>query len=208
MHKVITWGKTVVHMVNGVGKNSASLKIDTFTSQGGERLGRPSFSTPPNKQRLYVYSWQGKVDAFTCQGGKIMDQPSFSPPRYPSFCTRLILTLVRVGKEWAGPVPTPPNKQRLYMYVYSWQGKVDAFTCQGGKITDQPSFSPPRYPSFCTRLILTLVRVGKKWAGPVFPHPPNKQRLYMYVYSWQSKVDAFTCQGGKITDQPSFSPPR
>ena len=25
MHKVVTWGKTVVHMVNWVGKNSASL---------------------------------------------------------------------------------------------------------------------------------------------------------------------------------------
>ena len=51
--------------------------MDTFTSQGGERLGRPSFSQPPNKQRLYVYSWQGKVDALTCQGEKLMDQPSF-----------------------------------------------------------------------------------------------------------------------------------
>ena len=64
----------------GVGKNGLAqffsttlYKIDTVTRQGGERMGRPSFSPLPNKQRLCVYSWQGKIDAFTCQGGKIMD---------------------------------------------------------------------------------------------------------------------------------------
>ena len=35
---------------------------------------------------------------------------------------------------------------------------------------DQPSFSPPTEPTTCTRLILSLVRVGKEWASPVFPH--------------------------------------
>ena len=204
MVKVITWGKTVVHMVNRVGKNSASLKIDTFTSQGGERLGGwPSFSPPPNKQRLYVYSWQGKVDAFTCQGGKITDQLCFSPLRYPSFCTRLILTLVRVGKEWAGPVFPHPliskgcmcihdrvrlmpslvrvgkwRTSRVFLYPDNHLHQVDALSCRGGERMGRPSFSPP----------------------------PNKQRLF--AYSWQGKVDAFTCQGGKVTDQPSFSPPR
>ena len=43
--------------------------VDTYTSQGGERMGRPSYSLPPKKQRLFAYSWQGKVDTFTSQGG-------------------------------------------------------------------------------------------------------------------------------------------
>ena len=34
-----------------------------------------------------------------------------------------------------------PKKQRLF--AYSWQGKVDAITCQGGKVMNQPSFLHP-----------------------------------------------------------------
>ena len=66
-----------------------------------------------------------------------MGWPSFSPPRKPNFCTGLILSLVREGNEWAGPLIS-----KDYMYIHD--GEVDAFTCQGGKIMDQPSFSPPR----------------------------------------------------------------
>ena len=71
-------------------------------------MGRPSFSPPPKKQRLFAYSWQGvgdvftswggermgrpifflhpdnhlhKVDAFTFQGGERTGRPNFSPPQ-------------------------------------------------------------------------------------------------------------------------------
>ena len=71
-------------------------------------MGRPSFSPPPKKQRLHVYSWQGKVGFFfsqtitiyhmhnrfpppdnllnkvdfkPCQGGEKLGRPSFSPPQ-------------------------------------------------------------------------------------------------------------------------------
>ena len=115
----------LIHSLVGVGKERAGPvflhpdnhlhKDDALSCQDGERMGLPSFSPPPKKQRLFAYSWQGKVDTFPSEGGERMGRPSFSPP---------------------------PKKQRLY--VYSWQGKVDAFTCQGGKRMDQPSFSPPR----------------------------------------------------------------
>ena len=107
-----------------------------------------------------------------------MGRPSFSPPRKSKGClhihdkVRLILSLVGVGREWAGPVflhpdnlasaqdwyfhylgggermggpsfSPPPKKQRLF--AYSWQGMADTFTS----------------------------RVGKEWAGPVFLHPDN-----------------------------------
>ena len=35
--------------------------VDFKPCQGGENMGRPSFSPTPKKQRLHVYSWQGKV---------------------------------------------------------------------------------------------------------------------------------------------------
>ena len=46
---------------------------------GGEKLGRPSFSPPPKKQMLHVYSWQGKVVCVFPQMINHMHN-SFSPP--------------------------------------------------------------------------------------------------------------------------------
>ena len=83
-------------------------KVGALSCQGGERLVWPRFSPPPKKHRLYVYS---------CPGGKRMDQPSFSPPSKTKGClhihdkVRLILSLVRVGKEWAGTVFFHPNNE-------------------------------------------------------------------------------------------------
>ena len=31
-------------------------KVDALSCHGGERMGRPSFSPPPKKQRLFAYS--------------------------------------------------------------------------------------------------------------------------------------------------------
>ena len=56
-------------------------KVDVLSCWGGERMGRPSFSPPPNKQRLFAYSLQGMVDVFTSRGEERMGLPSFSPLR-------------------------------------------------------------------------------------------------------------------------------
>ena len=80
------------------------------------------------------------------------------------------------------------------------------------------------------RLMFNLVRVGKEWAGPVFPHP-RKSKSYMCIhdrvrlavffpdnynlpYAEQfsspdnllNKVDFKPCQGGEKMGRPSFSP--
>ena len=94
-------------------------------------MGRHSFSPPPKKQRLFAYSSQGTVDTFTSRGGETMGRPSYSPPR-PSFCTRLILSLVRVGKDLAGPVFPQPLISKACMCIHDR-----------------------------VRLMLSLVRVGK-----------------------------------------------
>ena len=62
------------------------------------------------------------VDALSWQGGERMSQPSFSPPLKSKGClhihdrVRLILSLVEVEKEWAGPVFLHPD------YLASAQG--------------------------------------------------------------------------------------
>ena len=82
-----------------------------------------------------------------------------------------MFNLVRVGKEWAGPVfPHPLKKQRLH--VYFWQGKVGCVFPRQFTIW---TIVFPHPITFWTRLILNLVRVGKEWAGPVFPHPLNSK---------------------------------
>ena len=110
-------------------------------------------------------------------------------PHRITFWTRLMFNIVWVGKDWAGrpSFSPPPKKQRLHMY--SWQGKVGCVFRR--RLTICTTFFP--HPiSFCTRLIFNLVRVGKEWASPVFPHPSKKQRLP--VYSWQDKVGCLFTQ--------------
>ena len=71
-----------------------------------------------------------------------------------TICTRLMLYLVGVGKEWAGPVFPHPLKSKDCLHIHDR-----------------------------VRLLLSLVRVGKEWAGPVFLHPDNlasAQDLYFH----------------------------
>ena len=145
---------------------SCQGKIDTFTSRGGERMC-PVFLHPDNHLH--------KVYALSCQGGDRMSWPSFSPPSKKqmlyvySWQGRLMLSFVRVGKEWTSLVflhpdnhlhkvdalssqdgermgwpsfSPPPKKQRLF--AYSWLGKVDTFTRWVGEKMGWSSFSPPR----------------------------------------------------------------
>ena len=133
-----------------------------------------------------------KVDALSCQGGERMGRPSFSPPSKSKGCmcihdrVRLILSLVRVGKEWAGPVFPHPQ------------------TSQGCKNGPAKFFSTQI--TTCTRLMLYLVRVGIECACPVCPHP-LKSHGCMHIHD-KGKVDVFTSRGGERMGQPSFSPPR
>ena len=103
--------------------NLDSAEIDTFTSQGGERMGRPSFSPPLTSNFMfYAYSRQGNwrlAEFFPTP----INHMHNNFPNVITLCIMLMFNLVRVGKEWAGPVfPPPPEKQRLHLY--SWQGKV------------------------------------------------------------------------------------
>ena len=75
------------------------------------------------------------IDAFTSQSGERMGQPSFSPP---------------------------PKNQRLY--AYSWQGKVDAFTCWGGERMDHTDNHLPKIDALS-------FQGGERCAGPVLPPP-------------------------------------
>ena len=86
-----------------------------------------------------------------------------------TICTRLMLYLVGVGKESAGPVFPHPLKSKDCLHIHDrvwlmfplvgvgkeWAGpvflhpdnhlhKVDALTFQGGERTGRPNFSPPQ----------------------------------------------------------------
>ena len=55
-------------------------KIDTYTSQGGEIMGQPSFSQPPKKQRLHVYHDRVRLAVFSQTINHLHN--SFPPPDY------------------------------------------------------------------------------------------------------------------------------
>ena len=122
----------------------------------------------------------------------IEDWLSFSPsplticttvfPHVITLCIRLMFNLVRVGKEWASPVFPHLLKSKGYMCIHD-RVRLAVFFCRRFT-TSTTVFHHPI--TFWTRLMFNLVGVGKEWAGPVFPHPPKKQRLH--VYSWQGKV--------------------
>ena len=132
-------------------------------------MGRPSFSPPCKKQRLHVNSWQGKVG---CVFPQPINHMHNSFPHLITFSLRLMFNLVRVGKEWAGPVF--PHR----LHVYSCQGKFGCVFPQ--RITTCTTVFP-HLITLCIRLMFNLVKVGKEWAGPVFPHP-LKSEGYMCIH--------------------------
>ena len=137
-------------------------------------MGRPSFSPPPKKQRLHVYSWQGKVG---CVFPQTINHLHNSFPHPITFWTRLMFNFVRVGKEWACPVFSHPLKSKGYMCIHD---RVRLAVFFRRRLTICTTVFP--HPiTFWTRLMFNLVKVGKEWAGPVFPHPLTS-RGYMCIH--------------------------
>ena len=88
-------------------------------------------------------------------------------PHLITFCIRLLFNLVRVGKEWASPVFPHPLKSKGYMCIHD---RIRLAVFLHRRLTICTKVLP--HPiNFWTRLMFNLVRVGKEWAGPVFPHP-------------------------------------
>ena len=98
-------------------------------------------------------------------------------PHEITLCIRLMFNLVRVGKEWAGPVFPHPLKSKGYMCIHD---RVRLALFFRRRLTICTTTFP--HPiTFWTRLMFNLVRVGKEWAGPVFPHP-LKSKGYMCIH--------------------------
>ena len=104
-------------------------------------------------------------------------------PNVITLCIRLMFNLVRVGKEWAGPVFPHPLKSKGYMCIPD-RVRLSAFFRRRLTICTTVF---PHLITFCMRLIFNHVRVGKEWAGPVFPHPLTSNFRF-YAYSGQRNL--------------------
>ena len=104
-----------------------------------------------------------------------------------TFWIRLMFNLVRVGKEWAGPVFPHPLTSNFMFYAYSGLGNLRLAEFFPTPLTVFTKVFP-NVITLCIRLLFNLVRVGKEWrmGRPSFSPPPKKQRLHLY--SWQGKV--------------------
>ena len=200
-------------------------KVDVLSCQGGKRMGRPSFFPPPKKQRLHVYSWQGNVG---CVFRRRLTICTTVYPHLITFWTRLMFNHVREWKERASPVFPHPLTSNLMFYAYSGQGNLRLAEFFPTQLTLCTTVFP-HVIYLCIRLMFNLVRVGKEWAGPVFPQPLKSKgytcihdRVRLAVFFCRgltyaqhfpppnkllNKVDVKPCQGGERMGRPSFSPP-
>ena len=153
-------------------------KVDVYFCQGGERMGRPSFSPPLTSNFIfYAYSGQGnwRLAEFFPTPLTICTTVF---PHVITLCISLMFNLVRVGKEWAGPVFPHPLKSKGYMCIHD-RVRLAVFFCR--RFTTSTTVFP--HPiTFWTRLMFNLVGVGKEWAGPVFPHPLTSKG-YMCIHN-------------------------
>ena len=149
-------------------------------------------------------------------------------PHLITFCMRFMFNHVMVGKDWAGPVFPHPLKSKGYMCIHD---RVRLAVFFRRRFTICTTVFP--HPiTFWTKFLFNLVRVGKEWAGPVFPHPQKSKgymcicdRVRLAVFSQTitiyhmhnrfpppdnllNKVDFKPCQGGEKLGRPSFSPPQ
>ena len=105
-------------------------------------------------------------------------------PHLITFCIRLMFNLIRVGKEWAGPVFPHLLKSKGYMCIHD---RVRLAVFFSRRLTICTTVFPHAITFWTRLLLLNLVRVGKEWASPVFPHPLTSNFRF-YAYSWQGKV--------------------
>ena len=167
----------------------------------GKEWAGPVFTHPLTSNFMfYAYSGQGNLRLAEFFSTPLTICTTVFP-RVITLCIRLMFNLVRVGKEWAGPVFPHPLKSKGYTCIHD---RVRLAVFFRRRLTICTTVFP--HPiNFWTRLMFNLVRVGKEWAGPVFPHPLTSNFRF-YAYSWQGKA-------GWIFPHPinhmnkSFSPP-
>ena len=104
----------------------------------------------------------------------------------------------------------------------------DAFTCQGGKRLDQPSFSSP--DNHLHKVDALSCQGGERMGQPSFSQTLKSQgcmhindrvrlmsslvrvgkewtsQVFLHPNNHLHKVDALSCQGGERMGRPSFSP--
>ena len=72
-------------------------------------------------------------------------------PHQITFCTMLMFYLVRVGKEWTGPVLPHPLKSKGYIWATSWEKPVLPYANNKGQ--DQPAHP---FSLICTFVVCCL----------------------------------------------------
>ena len=94
-----------------------------------------------------------------------------------------MFNLVRVGKEWAGPVFPHPIKSKGYMCTHD-RVSLAVFSRRGLTICTTVF---PHLITLCIRLMFNLVKMGKEWAAPVFPHPLTSSFMF-HAHSGQGNL--------------------
>ena len=124
-------------------------KIDALSFQGGERMGRSSSS-----QNCLLVTRQNDNHSPGPGPGRLVP----SSHQRSELSNTILCTFSRGDKRASF---SPPHKKQ-WLYAYSWQGKFDAFTCQGGKRMDWPTFSAD------TDNYLLMVEWGKNGLAKFF----------------------------------------
>ena len=141
-------------------------------------MGRPSFS-PPNRSKGYMCIHDRVSLAVFFRRGLTICTTVF--PHLITLCIRLMFNLVKVAKEWVGPVFPHPLNSKGYMCIHD-RVRLSVFFRRPLTICTTVF---PHLITVCLRLMFNFVRVGKEWAGPVFPHPLTSNFMF-YAYSRQA----------------------
>ena len=184
-HPITFWTRLMFNLVR-VGKEWAGLV----------------FPHPlPSNLMFYAYSGQGnlRLAEFFPTPLTIWTRVF---PHVITFCMRLMFNLVRVGKEWASLVFPHPLKSNGYTCIHD-RVRLAVFFRRRFTICTTVF---PQPISFWTRLLFNLVRVGKEWAGPVFPHP-RKSKGYMCICD-RVRLAVFFPDNYNLPYAQRFSPTR
>ena len=170
----------------GVGKEWASLgflhpdnhlhNVNALSFQGGERIGRSNSSPPPKKQSCMHIHDRVRLMLSLIRVGKDWASPVFLHP--DNHLHKVDAYLVRVWKEWAAPVFPHPLKSQGCMHIHD-SVRLMLSLAEVGKEWPAQFFSTQI--TICTRLVLYLVKMGKEWASPVFPHPLKAKVVCVFM---------------------------